>query len=155
MHKQLTQHFLLHSAPLQYNKATAHGQWLMRVTNSFSTLLHIPMQAFDTRHATWYCWYTWMHPTFPNQVVKVERQNISTYLIAMTKTSTMEPFSPCLPSSNTSCCQPPRLNSLCSTIAASLLPHFEPHLRNSAMSNQLPLLSPPTTSLPKASQWEQ
>jgi hypothetical protein len=28
--------------------------------------------------------------------------------------------------------------------------HFKPHLRNLATSNQLPLLPPPTTSLPKA-----
>jgi hypothetical protein len=39
IHKQLTQHFLLHSVPLQHAKAMAHGQWLMRVTNS-STMLH-------------------------------------------------------------------------------------------------------------------
>jgi hypothetical protein len=37
-----------------------------------------------------------------------------------------------------------------STSAASLLLHIEPHSRNLATSSQLPLLSPPTTSLPKA-----
>jgi hypothetical protein len=58
---------------------------------------------------------------------KVEQSVISTYPIAMIKTSTMVPFSPCLPSSNTSCCQPPLLNLPCSTTAPSLLPHFEPH----------------------------
>jgi hypothetical protein len=127
MRKQLTQHFSPHSAPLQHTKATTHGQWLMHVTNSSTTLLHIPMQAFDTKHVTWYCWYTWMHHTFPNQVVKVEQQDISTYPIAMTKTSTMAPFLPCLPSSNTSCCQHPKQNLQHSTTAASLPPHFEPH----------------------------
>ncbi len=125
--KYLTQHFLPHSAPLQQAKAMAHGQWWMRVNNSSTTLLHIPMQAFGARHATWYYQYTRMCHTFPNPAVKVEQPVISTYPIAMTKTSTMAPFSPCLPSSNTSCRQPPRQNSPCSTTAASLPPHFEPH----------------------------
>ncbi len=58
---------------------------------------------------------------------KVEQPVISTHLITITKTSTMTPFSPYLPSSNTSCRQLPRQNSPCSTMAASLLPHFEPH----------------------------
>ncbi len=58
MHEQLTQHFLLHSVPLQHAKAMAHRQWLMRVTNSSTTLLHITMQAFGTRCATWYYQYT-------------------------------------------------------------------------------------------------
>jgi hypothetical protein len=39
----------------------------------------------------------------PNQVVKVVRQDIFTYQIAIRKTSTMAPYSPCQPSSNTSC----------------------------------------------------
>jgi hypothetical protein len=60
MCEQLTQHFFPHSAPLQHVKAMAHGQWPMRVTNSLTMLLHIPMQAFDTKHATWYCQYTQM-----------------------------------------------------------------------------------------------
>jgi hypothetical protein len=155
MHKQLTQHFLLHSAPLHHAKAMAHRQWLMCVTNSSTMLLHIPIQAFGTRCATWYCKYTRMHHNFLNQVANVEQQDISTYPIVMMKTSTMAPFSPCLSSSNTSCCQPPRQNLPCSTMAANLLPHFKPHLRNLATFNQLPLLSPPTTSLPKSSLWEQ
>jgi hypothetical protein len=127
MRKQLTHHFLLHLAPLQHDKATAHGQWLMHVTNSSTTLLQTPMQAFNTKHATWYSWYTLTRPTFPNQVVKIEQQNISTYPITTMKTSTMAPYSPCLPSSNTSCCQYPKSNLPHSTTAASLPPHFEPH----------------------------
>ncbi len=94
MHKQLTQHFLLHSAPLQHAKAMAHRQWLVHVTNSSTTLLHIPMQTFDTSCATWYCWYTWTCDTIPNLVVKEEQQVISTDPNAMTNTSTIEPFSP-------------------------------------------------------------
>jgi hypothetical protein len=155
MREQLTQHFSLHSAPLQHARATAHGQWLMHVTNSLTMLLRIPMQTFDTRHETWYCPYTQTCHTFLNQVVKVEQQDISTYPIAMTKTSKMAPFSPCLPSSNTSCHQLPEQNLLQSTTAASLPPHSKPHSRNSTTSNQLPLPSPSTTSLPKAYQWEQ
>jgi hypothetical protein len=46
--------FLPHSVPLQHAKATAQGQWRMRVTNSSTMLLHIPMQAFGTRRVTWY-----------------------------------------------------------------------------------------------------
>jgi hypothetical protein len=124
MRKQLTQHFSLHSAPLQHAKAMAHRQWLMHVTNYSTMLLHIPMQAFDTRRATWYCWYTRTCHTFPNPVVKVEQQVISTYPIASSKTSPMEPFSPCLPSSNTSCCQLQSQNSTHFTMAASLPPHL-------------------------------
>ncbi len=127
MHKQLTQHLSPHSVPLQHAKATAQGQWLMCVTNSLTTLLHIPMQAFSTRHATWYYQYTWTCHTFLNPEVKVEQPVISTYPIALTKTSTMVPFSPCLPSSNTSCRQSPRQNLPCSTMAESLLPHSESH----------------------------
>ncbi len=127
MREQLTQHFLPHSVPLQHAKAMAYRQWLMHATNSLTTLLHIPMQAFNTRRRTWYCWYLRTRHTFPNPVVKVEQQVISTYSIAMTKTSTMEPFSHCLPSSNTSCCQLPRQNLPHFTRAASLPPHFEPH----------------------------
>jgi hypothetical protein len=97
------------------------------VTNSSTTLLHIPIQAFNTRCATCLCWYTWMHHTCLYQVVKVEQLDISTYPIAMTKTSTMAPFSPCLQSSNMSCCQHPKQNLPHSTTAASLPPHFEPH----------------------------
>ncbi len=70
-----------------------------------------------------------------NMVLSVHTTVISTYPTSMTKTSTMEPFSPCLPSSNTSCCQPPRQNLPHSTTAASLLPHFEPRRRNLATSN--------------------
>ncbi len=127
MPEQLTQHFLPHSVPLQHAKAMAQGQWRMRVTNSLTTSLHIPMQSFGTRRATWYYQYTQMRHTYPNPAVKVEQPIISTSPIAITKTSTMALFSPCLPSSNTSCHQPPRLNLLCSTMAASLLPHFKPH----------------------------
>jgi hypothetical protein len=58
MHEQLIQHLLLHSVPLHHAKARAHGQWLMCVPNSSTTLLHILIQTFDTRHVTWYCWYT-------------------------------------------------------------------------------------------------
>ena len=96
-----------------------------------------------------------MDHTFPNQVKKEEQQDISTYPIAMMKISTIAPFSPCIPSSNKSCHQPPRQNLLHFTTAASLLPHFKPHKRNMATPNWLPLPSPLTTSLPKASQWEQ
>jgi hypothetical protein len=127
MREQLTQHFLLHSVPLQHAKAMANGQWLMHVTNSLTMLLHIPMQAFGTRHAAWYYQYTWMRHTFLNPAVKVELPVISTYPIAMMKTSTLVPFSPFLPSSITSCRQPPRQNSPRSTMAASLLPNFRPH----------------------------
>ncbi len=155
MCKQLTQHFLPHSVPLQHAKATTHGQWMMHVTNSSATSLHIPMQVFATRRATWYYQYTQRRHTFPNPAVKIEQLVISTYPIKMTKTSSMAPFSPCLPSSNTSCRQPPRQNLPCSTTAASLPPHFKPHQRTKATSNRLPLPSPPTTSLPKAPQWEQ
>ena len=108
MRKKMTRHFLLHSVPLQHAKATAHRQWLMPVTNFSTMLLHIPMQAFGTRQATWYYQYTWMHHTFLNPVVKVEQPVISSYPIAIMKTSTMALFSPCLPSSNTSCHQLPR-----------------------------------------------
>ncbi len=127
MHEQLTQHFLPHSVLLQHAKAMAHGQWLMHVTNSLTTLLHIPMQAFGTRRATWYYQYTQTCHTFPNPAVKVKQPVISTYPIAMTKTSTMARFSPCVPSSNMSCCQPLRQNLPHSTMAARLLPHFKPH----------------------------
>jgi hypothetical protein len=65
MREQLTQHFLPHSVPLQHTKAMTHRQWLMHVTNSSTTLLHIPMQAFGTRHATRYYQYTWTRHTFP------------------------------------------------------------------------------------------
>ncbi len=126
MREQLAQHSSPHSVPLQHTKAMAHGQWWMRFTNSLTTSPHIPMQAFSTRHASWYYQYTRMHHTFPNPVVKVEQPVISNYPIAMTKTSKMAPFSPCLPSSNTSC-QPPRLNMPRATTVASLPPHFEPH----------------------------
>jgi hypothetical protein len=68
MNKQLTQHFLPHSVPLQYTKATAQEQWLMHVITSSTTLLHIPMQAFGTRRATWYYQYTRMRHTFSNPV---------------------------------------------------------------------------------------
>jgi hypothetical protein len=71
--------------------------------------------------------YTQMRHTFPNLAVKVEQPIISTSPITMTKTSTMALFSPCLPLSNTSSCQPPRLNLPGSTTAANLLPHFEPY----------------------------
>jgi hypothetical protein len=50
-----TQHFLLHSAPLQHDKPMSHGQWQMHVTNSLITLPHTQMQAFNTKCATWYC----------------------------------------------------------------------------------------------------
>jgi hypothetical protein len=96
MHKQLTQYFLPHSVPLQHAKATAQGQWQMRVTNSSTTLLHIPMQAFGTRRATWYYQYTLTRHTFPNLVVKVKQSVISTSPIAMMETSTMMLFSLCL-----------------------------------------------------------
>jgi hypothetical protein len=86
MRERLTQHFLLHSVPLQHDKPMAHRQWQMHVTNSLIMLPHTHMQTFDTKLATWNCQYTRMHPTFPNQVVKVERQDISAYQIAMTKT---------------------------------------------------------------------
>ncbi len=155
MPEKLTQHFLPHSVPLQHAKAMAQWQWRMHVTNSSTTSLHIPMQEFDTRRATWYYQYTRTRHTFLNPAVKVKQPVVSNSPIAMMKTSTMALFSPCQPPSNTSYCQPPRLNSPSSTTAASLPPHFEPHKRNLATSNQLPLLSPPTTSLPKASQWEQ
>ncbi len=127
MREQLTQHFLPHSVPLQHAKAMAHRQWLIRVTNSSAMLLHIQMQAFGTGRATWYYQYTWTRHTFPNPAIKVEQPVISTYPIAMMKTSTMAPFSPCLLSSNTSCCQPLRQNLPRSTTTASLPPHFEPH----------------------------
>ncbi len=68
------------------------------------------MQALGTRHATCYYQYTLTRHTFVNPAVKVKQLVISTSQIAMTKTSTMVPFSPCLPSSNTSCRLPPRLN---------------------------------------------
>jgi hypothetical protein len=92
MRKRLTQHLLPHSAPLQHDKATAQGQWLMHVTNSLTMLQHTPMQAFNTKRPTWYCWCTRTCPTFPNQVVKVEQQDISTHPIAMSKTFTMVPY---------------------------------------------------------------
>jgi hypothetical protein len=69
-------------------------------------------------------WYTRTCHTFRSPVVKVEQQVISTYPIAMTKTSTLEPFSPCLLSSNMSCRQLPRLNLPHFTTAATLPPHF-------------------------------
>ncbi len=127
MHEQLNQHFLSHSVPLQHAKATALGQWRMRVTNASTTLLHIPMQAFGTRHVTWYFQYTQTRHTFLNLAVIVEQPGVSTSPIATTETSTMATFSPCLLSSNTSCCQPPRLNSPHSTTAASLPPCFKSH----------------------------
>ncbi len=126
MQEQLNQHFLPHSVPLQHAKAMAQGQWRMHSTNSSTALLHIPMQAFGTRCATWYYQYTRMHHTCLNLAVKVKQQFISTSPITMTKTSTMVLFSPYLPSSNTSCCQPLRLSLPCSTMAANLQPHFEP-----------------------------
>ena len=95
MREPLTQTFLPHSAPLQHNKPTSHRQWQMHVMNPYITLPHTQIQVFDTKCATWYCQYTQMCPTFPNQVVKVERQDISTSPITMTKTSTMAPYSPC------------------------------------------------------------
>jgi hypothetical protein len=101
MNKQLTQHFLPLSVPFNDDKPTAHGQWLMHVTNSSITLPHTQMQVFDTKLATWHCQYIRTCPTCPNQVVKVEWQVISTYPIAMINTSTMVPYSPCRPSSNT------------------------------------------------------
>jgi hypothetical protein len=151
MRERLVQHFLLHSAKLQHGKPTAHGQWQMHVTNSSIMLPLTQMQAFDTKRATWYFQYTQMLPTFLKQGVKVERRDISTYPIAMTKTSTIAPYSHCQLASNTSCRQHLRPSLPHSTTAASLLLHFfEPHLRNLATSNQLPLLSPLTTLLPKA-----
>jgi hypothetical protein len=127
MHEQLTLHFLLHSVPFQHAKTTTQGQWQMRVINSSTMSLHIPMQAFGTRFATWYYQYTRKRHTFPNPAVKVEQPVISTSPMALTKTSTMALFSPCLPSSNMSCHQPLKLNLPCSTMAASLQPHFETH----------------------------
>jgi hypothetical protein len=97
--KHLTQNFLIYSVPLQYAKAMAQRQWLMHVTNSSTTLLHIPMQAFGPKHVTWYYQYTQTCHTFPNPPVKVEKPIISSYPIAMTKTSTIVPFSPFLQSS--------------------------------------------------------
>jgi hypothetical protein len=155
MRERLIQHFLPHSAKLQHNKPTAHGQWRMHVTNSLIMLPLTQIQAFDTKLATWYFWHTQMPPTFLKLVVKAEQQDIFTYQIAITKTSTMAPYSHCRQSSNMSCHQHLRPNLPHSTMAASLLHHFEPLLRNSATSSQLPLSSPPTTSLPKAVQWEQ
>ncbi len=70
--------------PLQHTKAMAQRQWQMCVTNSLTTSQHIPTQAFGTRRATWYYQYTWMHHTFPNPAVKVEKPVISTFPIAMT-----------------------------------------------------------------------
>jgi hypothetical protein len=64
------------------------------------------MQAFDTKLATWYYQYTQTPPTFPNLVLKAEWQDTFTYQIAMTKTSTIAPYSHCPQSSNTSCCRP-------------------------------------------------
>jgi hypothetical protein len=94
MREQLIQYFLLHSAPSQH-KPTAHVQWWMHVTNSLITLPLTQMLAFDTKLATWYYWYTQTPPTFPILVVKAEWQNIFTYRIAMSKTSTMAPYSHC------------------------------------------------------------
>jgi hypothetical protein len=66
---------------------------------TLSTIIkHVMLSASKAKLATLYngckLWYTWTHPTFPNQVVKIERQEISTYPIAMMKTSTMVPYSP-------------------------------------------------------------
>jgi hypothetical protein len=109
-----------------------------------------PNAAFATKLATWYYWYTQMPPSFLNLVVKAERQDTCTYQIVITKTSTMAPYSHCQQSSNTTCHQHPRPHSLHCTTNASLMHHFEPLSRNLATSSQLPLPSPPTTSLPKA-----
>jgi hypothetical protein len=72
MRKWLIQHFLLHSAQSQHDKLMAHWQWWMHVTNSLTKLLLTQTQAFDTKLATWYFWYTQTPPTFPNLVVQAE-----------------------------------------------------------------------------------
>jgi hypothetical protein len=128
IHEWLIQHFLPHSAQSQHNKPTAHGQWQMNVINSWITLPLTQIQAFETTLATWYLQSTQTPPTFPNLVVKAEQQDISTYQIVMTKTSTMAPYS-------TVNHWHPRPNLLHSTTAASLPLHFEPHSRNLATSN--------------------
>jgi hypothetical protein len=82
----------------------ANGTWAVADAchQHFSiTLALTQMQAFDTERATWYFQYTQTPPTFPNLVVKAERQDISTYQITIMKTSTMMPYSHCQPSSNT------------------------------------------------------
>jgi hypothetical protein len=91
MREQLIQHFSPHSVQLLHDKSTAQGQWQMHFTNSSITLPLTQIQAFDTKLATWCFQYTPMPPNFLNLVVKAEWQDIFTYLIAMTKTSTVAP----------------------------------------------------------------
>jgi hypothetical protein len=56
----------------------------MLVTNFSITLPLTQMQAFDTKLATWYFWYTQMPSTFPKLEVKAEQQDVVIYQVAMT-----------------------------------------------------------------------
>jgi hypothetical protein len=64
----------------------ANGTWAVADAchQHFSITLPLTqMRAFDTQRAIWYFQYTQTSPTFPNLVVKAERQDISTYQMAI------------------------------------------------------------------------
>jgi hypothetical protein len=94
MHKRLIQHFFAALSTIAAHQANGTRAVAYACHQLLDYAATHP-NAIDTKLATWYFQFTQMPPTFPNLVVKAKRQDISTYQIAIKKTSTMVLYSHC------------------------------------------------------------